>query len=185
MRQSLIVGLFFFLYINALQARTKSLPERKITVTAANIEQRIDELLARPEAVLMRYKPVGMTVRNKKVTGNIIEFEATKSVLGISKTVFYRGTLTLNVTKDQTNVRCFTATQDFDGSGELIYDSVTKFELFICAEIINNANAKATITPKLTEGRNPGGLFGSIATDLIIDQIDPVILAIKEELQRK
>lgn len=167
-----------------LSAAVKTLAPKQLTVTAPNIATKIDELIARPEAVLERYVPVGISVKNKKLAGNTIEFYATKSVLGISKTVFYRGTLTLTVTTDSATKRCFLATQDFEGSGDLIFDAVTKFELSICAEILSNNQARATIVPRLTEGSAPGGLYGTMATNLIIDQIDPVIVAIKDVLQK-
>lgn len=179
---------FAFIFLAAvsinLSAAIKTFAPKQLVVTAPNIATKIDELIARPEAVLERYVPVGISVKNKKITGNTIEFNATKSVLGISKTVFYRGTLTLEIISETETKRCFLATQDFSGSGELIYDAVTKFELTICAEIISANQAKAVIVPRLTEGRNPGGLYGTMATNLIVDQIDPVVVAIKEVLQK-
>lgn len=183
MTKTLVIFVFTIFNLTS-HAAIKSLPEKKISVSSPNIALKIDELIARPEQVLERYVPVGITVKNKKITGNTIEFNATKSVLGISKTVFYRGTLSLEIISETANKRCFLATQDFTGSGDLIFDAVTKFELTICAEILSDKDAKAIITPRLTEGRNPGGLYGSMATSLIIDQIDPVILAIKEVLQK-
>lgn len=182
MTKTLALILFMSLSFT-LSAAVKTLPTKQLNVSAANIALKIDELIARPEAVLERYVPVGITVKNKKLTGNTIEFYATKSVLGISKTVFYRGTLSLVVVSETENKRCFLATQDFQGSGDLIFNAVTKFELSICAEILNNNQAKATIVPRLTEGQSPGGLYGTMATNLIIDQIDPVVLAIKDVLQ--
>ncbi len=167
-----------------LSASIRTLSDKELNVSAKNIAIKIDELIAKPEAVLERYVPVGISVKNKKITGNTIEFEATKKVLGISKTVFYRGTLTLNVISESQSKRCFLAIQDFQGSGDLIYDAVTKFELSICAEIKTQDSAKAIITPRLTTGENPGGIYGTVATNLIIDQIDPVIEAIKEVLQK-
>ncbi len=169
----------------SLFANTVELPQKKFEVRAQNIQTRIDELLAHPENVLKRYRPVGISVKSKTITGNIIEFYATKSVLGISKTVFYRGTLSVFELPQKNQTRCFIASQDFDGSDELIIDNIQKFELTVCGEEKKLDQLSVVVTSKLYKGKNPGGMLGKIATQIVTDQVDPVVLAIKEELEKE
>lgn len=161
------------------------LETRKVQVPSQNITEIIFEIMQNPESVLQRYRPEGITVKNKKISGNQIEFMATKSVLGISRTVLYKGMLEIEELNKQNNGPCFKATQDFLGSGELIIKNIEKMELTFCLQEMKNNQTIAIIKPVLTKGRNPGGMLGNVATNLIIDQVDPVILAIKEEIISK
>jgi len=180
---SLIWPTLFSLPINANELI--ELETRKVQVPSQNLTEIIVAIMQNPETVLQRYRPEGITVKNKKISGNQIEFMATKSVLGISRTVLYKGILEIEELTKQNNYPCFKATQDFQGSGELIIENIEKMELTFCLQELKNNQTNAIIKPVLTKGRNPGGMLGNVATNLIIDQVDPVILAIKEEILAK
>lgn len=186
MKQLLFIFTFLTLYSQSLFAQELiELDVRKVQVPSQNLNAIIVEIMQNPESVLERYRPQGITVKNKKIVGNQIEFMATKSVLGISRTVLYKGTLEIEELPNQKNSPCFKATQDFQGSGELIIENIEKMELTFCLNQLNANKTEAVIKPVLTKGRNPGGVLGNVATNLIIDQVDPVIEAIKEEILAK
>jgi hypothetical protein len=60
------------------------------------IRYKLDDILKYPEGVLKRFKPEGATITNKRVSQNRISFNATKTIMFISKTVMVQGTLDSN-----------------------------------------------------------------------------------------
>lgn len=177
----ILAGAIFFT-LSASASDLIELEVRKVEVPSENLTNIIVSLIQNPESVLTRYRPEGISVKNKIISGNQIEFLATKSVLGISRTVLYKGSLEIVELQKKNNNPCFKATQDFTGSGELIIENIEKMELTFCLQELKNNKTEALIKPVLTKGRNPGGMLGGVATNLIIDQVDPVITAIKEEI---
>ena len=162
---------------------TIDLPITPFEIQTPNINSRIDESIKNPESILNRYVPAGLTIKDKKISGNTIEFMATKSVLGISRTVFYHGILDIDEIKAPKNNRCFLAVLDFTGSGPLIIDNIEKLHLTLCVKETSTDHMKGNIKPILFKGANYGGLLGTIAKNIVIDQIDPMIKAVKEEIE--
>jgi hypothetical protein len=164
---------------------TIELPVTPFELQTPNINSRIDESIKNPESILNRYVPAGLSVKDKKISGNTIEFMATKTVLGISRTVFYHGILDIDEIKAPKNNRCFLAELAFTGSGPLIIDNIEKLHLTLCVKETSTDHMRGDIKPLLFKGNNYGGLLGTIAKNIVIDQIDPMIKAVKEEIESK
>ena len=152
-------------------------------LNAENVYARIDEAVKNPEGILNNYQPSGISIKDKQINGNQIQFMATKSVLGISRTVFYKGVLDINEIAGTPTDRCFQADLDFTGSGELIINNVQKLELVLCVSEKSTDHLAGTVKPKLFKGNDFGGLLGNVAKNLVIDQIDPMIAAVKQEVE--
>lgn len=159
------------------------LPSTQFEAKAENIQSKINEIIANPEPILHRYKPVGLKIKNKIINHNQIQFLATKEVLGISRTVLYNGTLNIELINPIKNQNCFLATLDFNGSGELIIDNIEQMLMTVCTSEIDPNHLKAQVKTRLLKGNNYGGLIGGIAKNLIADQLDPILVSIKEEIE--
>jgi hypothetical protein len=180
-----LTSLVLLLSLNvALAAEYIDLPSTQFEARAEDIQERVGAIIANPEPILVRYRPVGMKVANRKVSGNTISFMATKSVFGISKTVLFNGTLDINETDSPKNQRCFKAVLDFAGSGALIYENIEELQMSICTveKAPNHLTAVAKI--RLLKGNNYGGVVSGIAKSLIEDQVNPIIASIKEEIEK-
>lgn len=180
-----LTSLVLLLSLNiALAADYIDLPQAQFEAQAEDIQERVGAIIANPEPILVRYKPVGIKIANKKVSGNTISFMATKTVIGISKTVLFNGTLDINESDSSINQRCFKAVLDFAGSGALIYENIEELHMSICTveKAPNHLSAIAKI--RLLKGRNYGGVISGIAKSLIEDQVKPIITSIKEEIEK-
>ena len=183
--KSCLTILVLFLSLNiAFAAEYIDLPSAQFEARAENIQDRVSDIIANPEPILVRYKPVGMKVANKQISGNTISFMATKSVFGISKTVLFKGTLDINESESPKNQKCFKAVLDFAGSGALIYENIEELHMAICTveKAPNHLTAVAKI--RLLKGNNYGGVVSGIAKSLIEDQVSPIIASIKEEIEK-
>ncbi len=183
--KTLIHSLVLIFTLNiAIAAEFIDLPSAQFEARAEDIQERVSEIIANPEPILVRYRPVGLKVANKKISGNTISFMATKTVFGISKTVLFNGTLDINEVESPKNQRCFKAVLDFAGSGALIYENIEELHMSICTveKAPNHLAAVAKI--RLLKGSNYGGVVSGIAKGLIEDQVSPIIASIKEEIEK-
>ena len=160
------------------------LPVSTFEAKAENIYDRINDIIQNPEPILHRYKPVGMKIKDKVITQNTIQFVATKEVLGISKTVLYKGTLDISYVNSPKSQKCFKAVLDFNGSGELIIDNVESLEMVFCTSPKAENHLAATVKSRLEKGQNYGGIISNIAKNLIADQVAPIIASVKEEIEK-
>ncbi len=164
----------------AFSAEYIDLPVATFEAQASNIYERIETIIKNPEPILYRFKPAGLKVKDKLISHDQIEFMATKVVLGISKTVLFKGTLDIK----STSARCFLTHLDFMGSGDLIIDNIQSLEMNICTKEKAENHLVATIKSRLEKGSYYGGVIGGIAKSIITDQVDPIITAIKEEIEK-
>ena len=160
------------------------LPATTFEAKATNIYDRINDIINNPEPVLIRYRPVGMKVKDKVITHNQIQFLATKEVLGVSRTVLYKGTLDISYVDGPVNQKCFRAFLDFNDSGDLIIDNIESLDMLFCTYQKAPGYLGTTVKSKLKKGPRYGGLIGAIAKNLIADQVDPIIASVKEEIEK-
>ncbi len=160
------------------------LPASTFEVKASNIYQRMDDIVQNPEPILRRFQPAGLKVKDKVISQNQIQFMATKVVLGVSKTVLFVGNLDIKTIPTRKKEYCFIADLDFSGSGDLIIDNIQRLEMTICTKEKAENNLVATIKSKLEKGPYYGGLISGIAKTIIADQVDPIIAAIKAEIEK-
>lgn len=179
------IGLLYFLLTStAFAGDYIDLPVSTFESKASGIYDRINDIINNPEPVLVRYKPVGMKISNKVIANNQIQFMATKEVLGVSKTVLYKGTLDISYVDSPANQKCFKAFLDFNGSGSLIIENIESLEMVFCTKEKAPDHLAATVKSKLKKGQSYGGIIGGIAKNLIADQVEPIILSIKEEIEK-
>lgn len=155
-------------------------------INADNALSKFEQTLNSPERLLKRFQPVGAKISKKQVSHNAISFVATKTVLFISKSVYVNGVLDSNVddrvcsTKGAIGYRL---TMRFDGSDALLSNNVEEIEATICLRsqsektIIGNAQSKVIL------GDNYSKALGSIAVDLIKDQVPALLSALTEEIK--
>lgn len=160
------------------------LPTSTFESKAENIYDRINDIINNPEPVLVRYKPVGMKIKDKVISKNQIQFLATKEVLGVSRTVLYKGTLDISYINSPAGQKCFKAFLDFNGSGDLIIENIESLDMVFCTTEKAPDHLSATVKSKLKKGQSYGGIIGGIAKNLIADQVAPIITSIKEEIEK-
>ena len=179
-----LIALCFLLSTHVFAGDYIDLPVSTFESKAEGIYDRINNIINNPEPVLVRYKPVGMKIRDKVINHNQIQFLATKEVLGISKTVLYKGTLDISYIDSQPNQKCFKTFLDFNGSGDLIIENIENLEMVFCTKEKGPDHLSATVKSKMKKGQGYGGVIGPIAKNLIADQVAPIITSIKEEIEK-
>ncbi len=180
----IVISSFMTLTSVASGAEYIDLPVSTFEAKAENIYDRINDIINNPEPILHRYKPVGMKIKDKVISKNQIQFVATKEVLGISKTVLYKGTLDIAYMNSPKGQKCFKAILDFTGSGELIIDNVENLEMNFCTTPKAEDHLAATVKSRLQKGQRYGGVISTIAKNLIADQVAPIITSVKEEIEK-
>nr|BDT29901.1 hypothetical protein BHI3_33670 [Bacteriovorax sp. HI3] len=179
-----LIALCFLLSTQVFAGDYIDLPVSTFESKAEGIYDRINDIINNPEPVLVRYKPVGMKIKDKVINKNQIQFWATKEVLGISKTVLYKGTLDISYVDSQPAQKCFKAFLDFNGSGDLIIENIENLEMIFCTKEKGPDHLIATVKSKMKKGQGYGGVIGPIAKNLIADQVAPIITSIKEEIEK-
>lgn len=162
-------------------------PEKKFSLVAENVEGKIEDLLQNPEPVLKRFRPAGAKITEKNVSGNRINFKANKTVMFITKTVYVNGVL--DVVSDNLgclkNQKGYLATFDLLGSDGLVYDNIDRIEARACITIKNGKNADISVKAKLFKAANYSSTLGGIVKGLIEAQVDPLFLALTEEVRAR
>lgn len=157
----------------------------KFQIESAKVEEKLEQTLKYPEGVLGRFKSEGAKMSDLKVSHNSMSFNATKSVLFISKTVFVNGFL--DVTSDlnscEKNQTGYKLVLNLDGSDELVTDNVDRLEAVICAQSLNGKKLTGTVKGRIYKGANYSGLVGPVAKGIIEDQLKPLLKALTEEVQ--
>lgn len=154
----------------------------KFQVTHPDAEERLADAVARPEALLMRFKPEGAVISNKQVSGNTIRFLATKKVLFISKTVQVNGIVdtredALGCGKNQ---RGFNIVLNLDGSDALLTDNVDHLDAKLCVSEVSENTLNVIVKGKILKGRNYSSVTGPVATEMILVQVKPLIKALND-----
>jgi hypothetical protein len=157
----------------------------KFQIQGPNVEERLEQALKSPEGVLRRYKSEGVKISDKKVSQNTVSFNATKSVLLISTTVFVNGFL--DVTQDVNSCEKkqigYKLVLNLDGSDALLTDNIDHLEADICVQSLNEKTLTGSVKGRIYKGANYSNPVGPVAKGIIEDQLNPLLNALKEEVQ--
>jgi hypothetical protein len=157
----------------------------KFQLEGVKVEERLEQTLKYPEGLLGRFKSEGAKMSDKKVSQNTMSFQATKTVMFISKTVFVNGVL--DVTDDHKSCgqtqKGYKLVLNLDGSDQLVTDNIDRLEAIICAQTLTNQKISATVKGKIYKGNDYSRLVGPVAKGIIEDQLNPLLKALTEEVQ--
>ncbi len=166
------------------------LPIQEETLAIADLKGKIDRLIQSPKGVLERFTPKNLDYKNKLVENNKVTMDVTKKILGFKKTVKYVGTLTVTHLDNRKAGfdECYAVLEDFFGSGALLTDHVSEFSMEICLKktsepFAEKENYLVRFSPSVKKADSYGGIVGPIVIDIIKDQVDPIIQAIRQEIE--
>jgi len=185
MKQTLI--LLALLFCHNLSAETIVLKTTQTSIQANDGLDKLKMSLKYPESLLKRFEPAGATISNKIVSNDQVSFVGTKSWMGMSRSVYLRGTLDSieNNKKCKKNETGFDVTFNFDGSDSLIADNFEMIEIKLCVLEKATNNLLVSISPRLIQGERYSGLKGGYIQGLIEAQISPIIKALNQEITSK
>jgi hypothetical protein len=177
--------IFFFIFQTLAFANEElNLSPVNFQINAEDALVKFEQILLNPENFLLRFRPVGAQISNKKVSQNVISFIATKKILFISKSVYVNGILDNSTDKVscENNDLGYSLNMRFDSSDHLVTDNVEELQARICVHPISNSKFKATVLPKIILGNHYSKPLGPFAVNLIKDQIAPLLKALSEEI---
>lgn len=181
----LLLTLIPFFQLQA--AATFPVPTVNFEVRSERALEKLREVSLNPKEFLINFNPEGATISGKRIYQNKVEFYATKKVLIISKTVFIKGTIEVeeNDSLCPGATRGFLGTLDFAGSDELVTDNFDKMELVICATEKQSNHVVTSVKGKILIGNNYNSVIGAIAREIINQQVNPLVKAIKLTIAKK
>ncbi|MFA6237958.1 MAG: hypothetical protein WC635_11560 [Bacteriovorax sp.] len=149
------------------------------------VAEKLEEVLKNPEGLLKRFKPEGAKIANKKVSHNVISFQATKTVLFVSHTVNVNGILDT----DEDNRNCdknqkgYKLTLVLDGSDGLVIDNIDRLEAILCTTQVQSNQLTGIAKGIIFKGKDYSNVFGPVARGMIEAQVGPLLKALNEEIQ--
>lgn len=176
------LSLFLLIISNVtFAAGTFPLKEVKFELKAQNVQLKTEEALANPEPILINYHPVDAEITNKVVRGNIFEFDATKSILGIKKKVHVYGILTIESRDDLCPNRTmgYTLLIDLKNSSELVSGNIEKTYATICFDAKSDTILSGHAKGLMYKGDDYNSIEGGIIRTFIDNQVEPIIKAVK------
>lgn len=184
MKALLTIALVLFVQISSAKEVVTIAPI-KFSIQADDAFFKLEDSIFHPQGILEKFVPAGMSYRNKVVRDNYIEFVGTKRVLMFSKTITMRGFLTAHKKDDVSGSHCYDGSVDFSTSDRLLSDNWELLEIDFCVTEKSNNTLELIVSPKLHSGGNYDSVFGPIIKNVMIDQINPVIKAIKQDIESK
>ena len=183
---SFIVSICLFLIGQVRAAESYPFPNVSFEIKAEKASEKIRDVVLNPETFLLNYEPAGAKISGKKVNNAQIQFYATKKVLISTQKIFIKGFITSNESDKSCpkNAKGYTATMDFSGSDDVIYENFEKIELVICATEKASNLLSASVSGKIVKGNNYKALTGKFVKDMIIQQVNPLIAAIKMTVEK-
>jgi hypothetical protein len=179
-----IICLLFIITFTANAADTIDLPIVNFDITTAKALEKIEDTLLNPEKLIKRYQPGGAKIKDKSVENGQFQFNATKRIMMISKTVFVHSYF--DVTSDSGCIskkeKGYLSKMDFAGSDDLITDNIDKYEALICVQEDSPDSLKIKVSAKLFKGNSYSMILGPIVSDIIAAQTGPLIDAISAEV---
>ena len=168
----------------AFALESVSLPITSFDLKSNNIFNKLEMVANDPEGLLVRFKPSGLKLISKSVHQSKIEMQALKTVMLITKNVFIAAVLDIKAFRTKNPAEfCYDINLDFAGSDSLVTSNVDSLNLVFCGTLVNENYAKIKVWPKIIKGSNVHSIIGPIATDIISDQISPMIQSIKLGVQ--
>ncbi|MFP5386911.1 MAG: hypothetical protein ACLGHN_12575 [Bacteriovoracia bacterium] len=160
---------------------------RKMDFKAQDALRKVETVLSDPEDLLEKYTPAGAEISQKTVTNDTIKFHAKKRVGLITKSVWVLGKFDVYPAAGICNKgeAGYMITMNFHGSDDLVYENIEKFDGALCLLEKNYSFVASYINVKIFKGSSYSGIFGSIVRDIIEAQIDPLLKALSDEVQKK
>lgn len=165
----------------AFAGDTFPLKEVKFDLKTENVELKTREALADPEPILIAYEPVDAVITNKVVRGNVIEFDATKSILGVKKTGHVYGILTI-IPKDElcpNRLMGYALLFDLTKSSALISDNIDKLTATLCFDKKTDSILLGHSKGLMHKGDDYNPIEGQVIRTFIDNQVEPIIKALK------
>lgn len=161
--------------------------EQGFEIRHENALEHLEQLLLSPAEVLQIFEPSGGTITNRKVTGNQITFTATKKIAFISKSVFVKGTLDSEFSKEicQNGELGFKATFDLAGSDGIVYDSIDGLIAEMCLKEVNPSLVKGRVAGRLIKGRDYSRMLGGSIREVIEAQVPAFIRALDNGVKKR
>lgn len=180
-----LLSIVFLFSQQAIAEESFPIPTTKFQIKSAGVEEKLEMSLKYPEKLLKRFVPEGAKISNKRVSGNTISFNATKTVAFISKTVAVNGVLDTNFDNRgcAANEQGYTIILNLDGSDAIVSENIDRLEAKLCTSYPNAALMNASINGKIVKGNMYSNLVGGVAKDIISAQVNPLIKALTEEIQ--
>jgi hypothetical protein len=161
------------------------IPATSFTIKSTNVEEKFNQTLTYPENLLKRFNPEGAVISNKTVSGNTIQFKATKTIAIITKSVKVVGVLDSSELKKgcAANEKGYLLTLNLDGSDREVIENIDRLEAAVCADFSNSSQMNAKVTGKIVKGSNFTMLIGGVVKGVIEAQVNPLIKALTNEIK--
>jgi len=182
--KKLITLIVLFLLNQLFAAETITIEPAQFEIQTMNGLDKLDYTLKNPESLLTRFQPEGAQISKKYVSKNVVSFFGTKSWLGLSRSIFVKGSLDSNLNSlgcNETQLR-YDVTFNFEGSDGLVADNYEMIKIKICASETSSKNLTLKIYPSLVQSENYSNFTGSYVKRIIQAQINPIIKAINQEI---
>lgn len=179
--------LFLLFTFSANAAGTFPLKEVKFELKTSDVVAKTERSLADPEPILIEYQPVDAVITNKEVRGNIIEFDATKSILGIKKTAHVYGivTITRNDTLCPKKTMGYDLIMDLMQSSDLVSKNIEKLTATLCFDQKGDTVLAGHSTGLMYKSDDYNRIEGGIIRTFIDNQVEPIIKALKTVVERE
>lgn len=148
-------------------------------ISATQALSKFNQVVQNPEGILRRFTPVGVKVRNKQVSHNEISFNAIKTVLFVSKSVYVHGILESR----EVSRGCYNLKMRFESSDQLVTNNVDELRANICVREDSESKISGQIKAQIITGDRYSRTLGPIAVNLIKDQVQPLLTAVTEEIR--
>ena len=176
-----------FISTTAFSAGTFPLKEVKFELKTTDVVEKTEEALGNPEPILIEYQPVDAVITNKEVHGNVIEFDATKNILGIKKTAHVYGILTIT----RNDSLCPKSTMGFDllmdlmNSSDLVSKNIEKLTATLCFDKKDSKVLMGHSKGLMYKSDDYNRIEGGIIRTFIDNQVEPIISALKRVVEKQ
>ncbi|MGE3610555.1 MAG: hypothetical protein AB7I27_13275 [Bacteriovoracaceae bacterium] len=157
----------------------------KFNIATEDAFNKLEESIHRPQGILEKFIPYGVSYRNKVVKDNYFEMVATKRVLLFTRTIDLRGLFNVKEVSSDAEKHCYDVNVDFAQSSPLLSDNFNLLEINFCAVEKSNSDLEITVSPKIYKGNNYDVVLGPVVKNILLDQIAPIIEAVKEDVETK
>ena len=154
-------------------------------ISAEDALFKLEKTILYPEALLKRFRPVGAQISDKRVSQNVVSFVATKSVLFISKSVYVNAILETNIDNQGCSIGDvgYGLKIQFDSSDAFVTNNVDELQAIICLKSQSSSKLTGIVRAKIITGNNYSSIAGPVAVNLIKDQVQPLLIALTEEIK--
>lgn len=182
-----LIILLFIISSNVFAEEFFTVTPIKFQIVKNEASEKLADVLKYPEGLLKRFKPEGAKITNKRVSNNVISFQATKTILFVSHTVNVNGILDTDVSNSSCdkNQQGYKLTLVLDGSDGLVVDNIDRLEASLCITQIKSNQLIGIAKGRIYKGSNYSNMFGPVAKDMIEAQVSPLLKALNEEIQAR